>query len=49
VPTGISKDENCCGIHWDVLDWHKKAIELYKQLDRSFAISGGRYFSPMKL
>ena len=25
-------DESCCGIHWDVLDWNAKAIELYPAL-----------------
>jgi GNAT superfamily N-acetyltransferase len=25
-------EEHCYGIHWEVLDWNEKAIELYKQL-----------------
>jgi GNAT superfamily N-acetyltransferase len=29
-------DEGCYGIHWEVLDWNEKAIELYKALGAEF-------------
>lgn len=32
----IAVDEHCYGIHWEVLDWNEKAIELYKQLGAVF-------------
>jgi GNAT superfamily N-acetyltransferase len=32
----IAVDEHCYGIHWEVLDWNEKAIELYKQLGATF-------------
>jgi GNAT superfamily N-acetyltransferase len=32
----VAVDEHCYGIHWDVLDWNEKAIELYKQLGAVF-------------
>src|SRR6202049_2910888 len=28
----IAVDEHCYGIHWEVLDWNKKAIDLYTEL-----------------
>src|SRR6266478_2543989 len=28
--------ENCYGVHWEVLDWNEKAIELYKSLGAKF-------------
>jgi GNAT superfamily N-acetyltransferase len=28
--------ENCYGVHWEVLDWNEKAIEFYKSLGAEF-------------
>ena len=33
---GIAVREQCCGIHWEVLDWNERAIELYKALGAEF-------------
>lgn len=32
----IAVEENCYGIHWEVLDWNEKAIEMYKALGSEF-------------
>jgi GNAT superfamily N-acetyltransferase len=32
----IAVQENCCGMRWQVLDWNKGAIELYKSLGAEF-------------
>jgi len=32
----IAVQENCYGVHWEVLDWNQKAIELYKSLGAEF-------------
>jgi GNAT superfamily N-acetyltransferase len=32
----IAVEEQCYGIHWEVLDWNKNAIDLYKQLGAVF-------------
>ena len=32
----IAVDERCYGIHWEVLDWNQKAIDLYKTLGAEF-------------
>ena len=32
----IAVNEQCYGIHWEVLDWNQKAIELYKALGAEF-------------
>ena len=32
----VAVDERCYGIHWEVLDWNQKAIELYKALGAEF-------------
>jgi len=32
----IAVQEKCYGIHWEVLDWNQKAIELYKALGAEF-------------
>jgi GNAT superfamily N-acetyltransferase len=32
----IAVEEHCYGIHWEVLDWNTKAIELYKALGADF-------------
>jgi GNAT superfamily N-acetyltransferase len=32
----IAVEEQCYGIHWEVLDWNEKAIELYKALGAEF-------------
>ena len=32
----IAVEEHCYGIHWEVLDWNEKAIELYTQLGATF-------------
>ena len=32
----IAIDEKCYGIHWEVLDWNKSAIEFYKTLGAKF-------------
>jgi GNAT superfamily N-acetyltransferase len=32
----IAVEEHCYGIHWEVLDWNDKAIELYKALGATF-------------
>jgi GNAT superfamily N-acetyltransferase len=29
-------EEHCYGIHWEVLDWNEKAIEVYKALGAEF-------------
>jgi GNAT superfamily N-acetyltransferase len=29
-------EDGCYGIHWEVLDWNRKAIELYKALGAEF-------------
>jgi GNAT superfamily N-acetyltransferase len=32
----VAVDEHCYGIHWEVLGWNEKAIELYKALGAEF-------------
>jgi GNAT superfamily N-acetyltransferase len=32
----IAVDEGCYGVHWEVLGWNQKAIELYKALGAEF-------------
>jgi GNAT superfamily N-acetyltransferase len=32
----IAVQENCYGVHWEVLDWNEQAIELYKSLGAKF-------------
>ncbi len=32
----IAVEEDCNGIHWEVLDWNEKAIDLYKALGAEF-------------
>lgn len=32
----IAVEEKCYGIHWEVLNWNEKAIELYKALGAEF-------------
>lgn len=32
----IAVQEQCYGIHWEVLDWNEKAIELYTALGAAF-------------
>jgi|SRR5580698_10812730 len=32
----IAVEEHCYGIHWEVLDWNKKAIDLYTELGATF-------------
>jgi GNAT superfamily N-acetyltransferase len=32
----IAVEDRCCGMHWEVLEWNQKAIELYKALDAEF-------------
>jgi len=32
----IAVDEHCYGIHWEVLDWNVKAIEVYKAMGAEF-------------
>jgi ribosomal protein S18 acetylase RimI-like enzyme len=32
----IAVNEQCYGIHWEVLDWNEKAIALYKALGAEF-------------
>jgi GNAT superfamily N-acetyltransferase len=32
----VAVDEQCYGIHWSVLDWNEKAIEMYKALGAEF-------------
>ena len=32
----VALDERCYGIHWEVLDWNERAIELYKALGAEF-------------
>lgn len=32
----IAVEEQCYGIHWEVLDWNEKAIGLYKALGAEF-------------
>jgi len=32
----IALEEQCYGIHWEVLDWNERAIELYKALGADF-------------
>jgi len=32
----IAVEEHCYGIHWEVLDWNEKAIELYKAMGGEF-------------
>jgi len=32
----IAVEEHCYGIHWEVLDWNEKAIELYQALEAEF-------------
>ena len=33
---GIAVRERCYGIHWEVVDWNERAIELYKALGAEF-------------
>lgn len=32
----IAVEEQCYGIHWEVLDWNNQAIEFYNQLGATF-------------
>jgi GNAT superfamily N-acetyltransferase len=32
----LAVQENCYGVHWEVLDWNKKAIDLYELLGAEF-------------
>jgi len=32
----IAQQDNCYGIHWEVLDWNETAIEFYKSLGADF-------------
>ncbi|MGA7754569.1 MAG: GNAT family N-acetyltransferase [Candidatus Sulfotelmatobacter sp.] len=32
----IARDEQCYGIHWEVLDWNQQAIDVYQTLGASF-------------
>ncbi|HYM74733.1 MAG TPA: GNAT family N-acetyltransferase [Candidatus Dormibacteraeota bacterium] len=32
----VAVEEQCYGIHWEVLDWNQKAIDLYKALGAEF-------------
>jgi len=32
----IAVQEKCYGVHWEVLDWNEKAIEMYKALGGEF-------------
>jgi GNAT superfamily N-acetyltransferase len=32
----IAVEEGCYGMHWEVLDWNQKAIELYEALGAEF-------------
>lgn len=32
----LAVQEHCYGVHWEVLDWNKKAINLYEQLGAEF-------------
>jgi GNAT superfamily N-acetyltransferase len=32
----IALQDNCYGVHWEVLDWNEKAIEMYKALGAEF-------------
>jgi len=32
----IAVAERCYGIHWEVLDWNERAIEMYKELGAEF-------------
>lgn len=32
----IAVDEHCYGVHWEVLHWNERAIELYKALGAEF-------------
>ena len=32
----IAVEEHCYGIHWEVLDWNERAIEMYKALGAEF-------------
>ena len=32
----VAVDEHCYGIHWEVLGWNERAIELYRQMGAIF-------------
>jgi GNAT superfamily N-acetyltransferase len=32
----IATDEQCQGVHWEVLNWNTKAIEMYRQIGGQF-------------
>ena len=32
----IALQEHCYGVHWEVLDWNEKAIQMYKALGATF-------------
>ena len=32
----IAVEEQCYGVHWEVLDWNEKAIELYRAMGGEF-------------
>jgi len=34
----VARQENCYGVHWEVLDWNEKAIQLYKSLGAEFRV-----------
>jgi GNAT superfamily N-acetyltransferase len=32
----VARDENCCAMRWEVLDWNTRAVDLYKALGAEF-------------
>jgi GNAT superfamily N-acetyltransferase len=47
----IALEDRCCGLHWEVLDWNKKAIDLYEALGAEFQSKWRRMYlsgAPLK-
>lgn len=42
----IAVEENCYSMHWEVLEWNEKAIELYKSLGAVFPDQWRRVLLP---
>jgi GNAT superfamily N-acetyltransferase len=42
----IAVEEGCRGMHWEVLEWNTKAIDLYKALGAEFQVEWRRVHLP---
>lgn len=40
----VAVEDNCRGLHWEVLDWNKKAIDVYQALGAEFQTKWRRMY-----